>query len=190
MKKMVLSLILAMMACAMMAQEHMTFKGVEIDGTMEEFVAKLKEKGFVYEGEENGVAIMRGDFAGYGDCEVAVLTMGDEDVVNAVGVMFHEREEWTAIETDYNTLKAMLIEKYGRPYSVVEEFNGRTFDDNRMKFYCLTSDRCQWSSMFETELGTIELYMQQTDKEKASVIMKYYDMANSDVVKSSAIEDL
>ena len=32
-------------------------------------------------------------------------------VCGAVGVMFHEREEWTAIEADYNTLKTMLIEK-------------------------------------------------------------------------------
>ena len=45
MKKMVLSLILAVMACAMMAQEHMTFKGVEINGPKKEFVEQLKEKG-------------------------------------------------------------------------------------------------------------------------------------------------
>jgi predicted nucleic acid-binding Zn finger protein len=190
MKKMVLSLMIAMMACAMMAQEHMTFKGVEINGPQKEFVEQLKEKGFVYDGEENGVVIMRGDFAGYGDCEVAVITAGGEDVVTAVGVMFHEREEWTAIEADYNTLKTMLIEKYGRPYNVVEEFNGRVFDDNRLKFSYLTSDKCQWSSIFETELGVIELYIQQTSYNKAAVIMRYYDVANTEMQKSTAIDDL
>ena len=189
MKKLIFSLVLMVVAWAVMAQEHMTFKGVEINGTLEEFVAQLKEKGFVYEGDDGGVTIMRGDFAGYGDCEVAVLTVDDEDVVGAVGVMFHEREEWSAIENDYNTLKAMLEEKYGRPYSVVEEFMGRVFDDNRTKFYYLTSNRCSWSSIFETENGTIELYMQQTAKDKASVIMKYYDMANSSD-RAAAIDDL
>lgn len=189
MKKCFLFLVALGVSVMTMAQ-HMTFKGVEIDGPLENFVKAMVAEGFELVAEEDGIAVLKGNFAGYRDCEVAVMTFEGMDVVNAVGVMFHQREEWSAIENDYNSLKAMLTEKYGLPYRVVEEFNGRVFDDNRTKFYYLTSDRCKWASIFETENGTIELYMQQTDYDKAAVVIKYYDGANTEAMKASALEDL
>ena len=189
MKKAILCLFVLLTA-GLMAQQNMTFKGVEIDGPLDKFVKALEAEGFAREGEENGVVVMRGDFAGYNDCEIAVISSEEDGGVDAVGVMFHEREEWPVIEVDYNRLKEMLTAKYGRPYPVVEEFQGRTFDDNKIKFSFLTSDRCKWISIFEMDRGRIELFMQQTSEDKAAVILKYYDYKNTDVTRSSIMDDL
>lgn len=47
--------------------EHMTFKGVPIDGTLNEYVSKMKQSGFTLIDTEDGVAMLKGDFAAYKD---------------------------------------------------------------------------------------------------------------------------
>lgn len=190
MKKMFLSLLLCFASLAMVAQEHMTFKGVPIDGTLDEMVVKLRAKGFYLMSKENGTAIMTGDFAGYKDVQIAVLTMEEVGEVNAVAVLFAERENWSSIENDYNHLKGMLTEKYGEPSRVIEEFQSNHLDKNNFKFIYLTSDRCTWASVFETAKGDIELFMQKIDYSSATVVLKYYDKTNTDAVRSSAMDDL
>ena len=112
MKKSILFLFV-LLTSGLMAQQNMTFKGVEIDGPMDKFVSELEKEGFVRESEGEGVVVMRGDFAGYSDCEVAVISSENDSVVDVVGVMFHKREEWSVIEDDYNGLKRMLAVFWG-----------------------------------------------------------------------------
>ncbi len=50
---------------AQSASEHLTFKGVPINGTLNEFVSKLKQKGLAHIGTEEGIAMLKGDFAAY-----------------------------------------------------------------------------------------------------------------------------
>ena len=190
MKKLIFCFALFFVSHLLMAQEHMTFKGVEIDGALNEMVAKLKTKGFVLLGAEDGVALMEGDFAGYRNCKIAVLSMKETGKVNAVGVSFPEREEWSSIEGDYDKLKSMLTEKYGEPSQVIEKFQKDYVPDNWFRFHYLVSDYCTWASVFETPNGTIELFMQKVNHGEACVVLKYYDKVNTDVVRASAMDDL
>jgi hypothetical protein len=190
MKKLVLFFVVLCMSHFMMGQEHMKFKGVEIDGTLTEMVTKLKAKGFTYLGAEDGIAMLKGDFAGYRDCQIVVLSMKETGKVNAIGVAFPEREDWSSLEGDYDRLKSMLTEKYGEPSRVIERFNKDYVPDNWWRFNYITSDEAIWASIFEMLNGTIELYMNKVDYNKAAVILKYYDKANTDVVRASAMDDL
>ena len=67
MKRILLTIFVLLFTVGSFAQEHMTFKGVEIDGTPDEMVEKLSKVGFKYEGlsEEEGIYYMKGKFAGY-----------------------------------------------------------------------------------------------------------------------------
>ena len=47
-----------------MAQEHLSFKGIPIEGSMTEFCQKLKTKGFTQLGRDNNVTTFTGDFTG------------------------------------------------------------------------------------------------------------------------------
>ena len=190
MKKLVLFFVVLCVSIAAMAQEHMKFKGVEIDGTLTEMVTKLKAKGFTYLGAEDGIAILQGDFAGYRDCQIVVLSMKETGKVNAIAVAFPNREDWSSLESDYDRLKSMLTEKYGEPSRVIERFNKDYVPDNWWRFHYITSDEATWASVFETDNGDIELYMNKVDYDEAAVILKYYDKANTDVVRASAMDDL
>ncbi len=50
------------------SSEHLKFKGVPIDGTLSEYVSKMKQAGFQLIETDDGVAVLEGEFAGYKDC--------------------------------------------------------------------------------------------------------------------------
>ena len=59
MKRNLFLLLFAIVTLSTFAQttsEHLTFKGVPIDGTLTEFVSKLKQKGLTHIGTEDGTA--------------------------------------------------------------------------------------------------------------------------------------
>ena len=47
-----------------MAQEHLSFKGIPIAGSMTAFCQKLNAKGFTQMGRDNNVTMFTGDFTG------------------------------------------------------------------------------------------------------------------------------
>ena len=69
MKHFLLTLLLTFIVSVCSAQtEHMKFKGVPMEGTLQTFTSKLKAKGFMPIGVQDGVSLLKGEFAGYKDC--------------------------------------------------------------------------------------------------------------------------
>lgn len=166
MKKIVVTLFLLMSFTLTFAQssEHLKFKGVPIDGTLSEYVLKMKQAGFQLVGTDDGVALLEGEFAGYRGCLIAVSTLNSVNVVNAIGVVFPACEDWSSLEGNYEHLKSMLTTKYGEPADVVEKFQGySTPRTNNDKFHELLMDRCTWYTIFETENGDIQLSLEKGD---------------------------
>lgn len=171
--------------------EHLTFKGVPIDGTLSEYVLKMKSEGFKYLGEQDGTAILQGDFAGFKSCTVGVSTLKAVNVVSTIGVIFPACKDWSSLERDYEHLKSMLTQKYGEPADVVETFQGRVKQyTNNEKLHELYMDRCTWFSTFVTSKGDIQLSMQKGEYGQYFVLLKYYDKINTETVRSAAMDDL
>jgi len=135
--------------------EHLTFKGVPIDGTLSQFVSSMKAKGFVVTAQQSGVAVLSGDFAGYKDCEIYVQTLQNKDLVSHIGVIFPEMSSWSTLEGNYSKLKNMLTQKYGEPVHCLEAFQRDDIDDDNSKFYELKMNRCYYQSMWELKNGKI-----------------------------------
>ena len=171
---------------------HLTFKGVPIDGTLNEFVGKLKQKGLTHLGTEQGVALLKGEFAAHKGCTIAVIAHSSGDVYR-VGVALPEQDTWLRLYNDYSSLKEMLTQKYGEPSFVIEEFQSYgsgMHDDDDTKIYNVKFDRCQYITDFTTANGTIELRIDHNEMLDCYVILIYEDTSNGDKVRSSAIEDL
>lgn len=64
MKKIIITLTVLFAAINIMAQEHLSFKGIPIEGSMTEFCQKLRAKGFISIGQENNITLFSGDFTG------------------------------------------------------------------------------------------------------------------------------
>jgi len=173
------------------AQEHLTFKGVPIDGTLSSYVTKMKAKGFISYGSSDGVAILKGDFAAHKSCTIAVATMQNRDLVSRIGVMFPEQSQWQYLYGDYSELKKLLTIKYGEPTECVEEFQGYSIpktDDMRM--LSVQTDKCKYASVFTTSNGSIELSIAHGEYSSCFVKLLYIDKTNNDSVIQDALDDL
>lgn len=185
-------LLLLFLPLVVLAQsEHLTFKGVPIDGTLTHFSTQLVKKGFTKMYNENGQALFQGDFAGYKDCLAMVSTLDQKDLVYMVSVAFPSLDQWALLESNYSQLKEMLTTKYGKPSEVIEEFQSRILPQNdRDKLYELKLDRCTYKTTFETEKGRIALALAHEKMSKCFVVLCYVDGINGALAHDAAMDDL
>jgi hypothetical protein len=195
MKTKTLTLILTLTTMLTFAQtsEHLSFKGVPIDGTLNEYVSKMKQSGFTNLSTENGTALLSGDFAGYKDCIVGVSTLKQKDLVYKIGILFPEKDIWSTLSGNYFDLKQMLTEKYGKPSDVLEKFDVPSYSqpkDDNAKMYEVQFDRCKYYSIWQTDKGDIQLSIDHNSVISCFVKLTYFDKINSDIIKAKAKDDL
>lgn len=172
---------------------HLVFKRVPINGTLKEYVAKMKQNGFTLTRTKDGFAILSGDFAGYKDCIVEVTTLKQKDLVSRITVIFPKRDTWLSLSGNYFSLKEMLTEKYGEPSESIEEFNTPSYStpkDDNYKMHEVRMNRCKYYTTYETEKGRIELSIDHDRVMNCFVRLSYFDKINGDIIKAKAIDDL
>ncbi len=191
MKTFFLTLLFALTTTLTFAQksEHLSFKGVPIDGTLNEYVTKMKQSGFTMLGTENGVAMLKGDFASYKGCTVGVATLKGKDLVSKITVIFPEQKSWDLLSSNYFNLKEMLTEKYGQPSESVEKFSSYEPEDDGSKMTQVHLDACKYVTTYETDKGSIQLSI-KGDISNAFVILSYFDKINSNIIREKAKDDL
>ena len=197
MKKLFLTLICLFAVCVSYAQtdnavaeRHLKFKGIPIDGTPSEFGTKLKEAGFFYVEIIDGTRWYNGPFAGYNNCDVAVKA--NNNLVYEVVVIFPKDYSWSQLYNTYSSLKDMLSTKYGKP-EFKEAFENtpsyKDINDDNVKYSEVSYGRCSyWSSFISLVdgLGIIALEI----KDSCRVGLHYTDYYNVKKKESAAINDL
>ncbi len=193
MRKKFVLLLLSFFSFCVQAQttEHLKFKGVPIDGTLETFIEQLKTTGFKLSSSQNGTAFFTGDFAGIKDCKVGVSVLSQKNLVYKISVMLPYRSIWLGLHGDYVNLKSMLIEKYGKPTNETENFQGgnSSLDDNS-KMHLVKFDGCDYNAVWETKNGSIQISISHNDLLQCFVKIGYFDKVNGEIIKSKSIDDL
>lgn len=172
-------------------REHLVFKGVPIDGSLADYILKMKQNGFTQIGTEGGTAILKGDFAGYKECAIGVSTLKQKDLVHKIAVVFPNKETWSMLYGNYNDLKEMLTEKYVKPSEVIEKFETNfppRDDNNRMQLVGM--DNCKYSTIWQTDRGNIELSIGHKSFSSSFVQLVYFDKVNGNIIRSKAKDDL
>jgi len=169
--------------------KHLAFKGVPIDGTLEDYILKMKISGFTHKGTKDGVAILEGDFASYKNCVVGVSTLKQKNLVSKIVVLFPNVETWSDLSSNYFNLKELLTEKYSNPSESIEKFQSFTPDDDGSKLTQVQLGACKYYSTFETEKGSIQLTIEH-DGSRCFIKLAYFDKLNGDTIKKQALDDL
>ena len=178
MKHLFLLILLAFCVVCSAQTNHMKFIGIPIEGTLNSFVQKLKNKGYTVITQQDGNVALKGEFAGYKDCIIVVKRFSDRDQVQYAGVHFPEEETWAGITNCYYTLKDRLTKKYGEP-ECIEEFSDREPSSDYLKFHAILNDECHYISDFSCENDMIRLIMCKFNSNSASVILVYIDKTNA-----------
>lgn len=191
--KRLLMLIITLSLCGggMLKAQHLTFKGIPITGTLKEFTNAMVQKGFHHELTQDGVALFSGEFAGYKDCSIGVLTLHNQDMVNRVSVFFSDHETWSSLQSQYENLKALLTKKYGAPAEWSERFTSMAIPSDHGKIYALHSGEYYWYTKFETENGEIRVSLVEgMEYHTGRVCLIYYDKTNTEKARQAAFDDL
>jgi hypothetical protein len=173
------------------SSDHLVFKGVPIDGTLKEYVAKMVQNGFTNLGTKDETALLNGDFAGYKNCNLSVSTLKQKDLVYKIAVTFPQKDTWSTLSGNYLDLKEMLTEKYGNPTEVVEKFDSYSQpgdDSDRMRK--VQFDNCKYYSIWNTDKGEIKLSIHHERANGCYILLTYIDKINSTIIKAKAKGDL
>ena len=175
-----LSLLLVFTQCNF---SHLRFEGIPIDGPIEPFVQKLKEKGFKPMEKWEEMQCLKGTFAGKSNCQVFVLRNVKRDVVYRVVVCMPFRDNWEQIERDYQYLQRYYIKKLGAPDEFHSNFEvPREVERDEDKWRLLCADKCNYTSTWEVDGGKIYLEMSHIEDENENCVrVLFYDKVN-DVV--------
>ena len=197
MKKILSTLYLTLISMISFAQVkadtsgHLTFKGIAIDGTLDEYVSKMKRIGFRHLSTNDGNAMLEGDFASYKNCIISVSTLKQKDLVHKIDVMFPDKDKWSTLSGNYFDLKQLLTEKYGIPSNIVEEFDTRIEPrDDQSKMYEVQFDHCKYYSNWTVDKGEIQLSIEHIGMRRCFIKLTYFDKSNSATIKKQALEDL
>lgn len=178
MKRILSIIILAMTSFICMAQEHMTFKGIPIDGDLNSFVDKLEELGFSLDREFDDT-VLTGEFAGKSDCKIIICSTKLTNTVCQVGVAFPDQTSWIALKIEYDELLRLFTQKYGKPYQSQRYFDKPFYDGCGNEVRAVDNLKCHWSDLFSTDQGRITLTLSPGSRVGyGCVVIFYHDKIN------------
>lgn len=193
MKKIIFTLMLFLVSANIIAQEqvqeHLSFKGIPIEGSMTAFCQKLKAKGFVSIGKENNITLFTGDFTGR-NATVGVTATDDGKNVFAVVVLFDASEEWNTLVNTYDYYKELYTRKYGEP-TVSRENNPAFSDSNTALMAEVYQGTVVYGSVWEVKGGDIQLSIEKSSGVYEGMVMiRYRDSQNVEAKIQSDLEEI
>ena len=189
MKKIIFALMLLITTINMMAQEHLSFKGIPIEGSMTEFCQKLKAKGFTNIGSENHLTLFAGDFTGR-NATIGVAATEDGKSVFAIIVLFDPNGEWNTLVNTYSYYKDLYTRKYGKPIIVTEK-NPAYSDSNTALMAEVNEGTAVWGSAWQVTGGDIELSIEKSSGfYEGVVVIRYRDSQNIEAKIQKDLEDI
>ena len=179
MKKIFGMMLLCVISISASAQEHLTFKGVPINGHITTFVSKLKSLGFKEVASSDYSAVVEGEFGG-NECQVAIYGSKKSKVVHKVIVILDESSSWHSLKSKYNEYKELLTSKYGKGTSF-EFFSDPYYEGDGYELGAVRNDKCTYLTFFETSNGDIVISIVNAGKPVTS--LGYMDKVNSAIAE-------
>ena len=181
-----------MFVMAQTSNNHLTFKGIPITGTVENFAQKLGAKGFEKKYSDKSCVGFEGEFAGYSGCKIYVFKVPNRNIVHKVAVAFPKESSWANLEKEYNQFKDMLTNKYGEPswYSETFKEGASTFNDYA-KMESLKEGNCYYWKQWEVKNGSIKVRIVSIpDTYDGCIGLVYSDKINDALAKKAQEDDL
>jgi len=189
MKKLLITLTMLFAVINIMAQGHLSFKGIPIEGSMTAFCQKLKAKGFTSIGRDNNVTLFSGDFTGR-KATVGVTATDDRKNVFAVIVSFDPSGEWNTLVSTYNYYKDLYTRKYGVP-TVSQEYNPALSNSNTALMAEVHQGTVVYGSIWEVTGGDILLSIEKSlGIYEGMVVICYQDSQNVGTKIQNDLEDI
>ncbi|MDE5981182.1 MAG: hypothetical protein K2G61_04395 [Bacteroidaceae bacterium] len=189
MRKFLVTFTLFFAVTNIMAQEHLSFKGIPIEGSVTAFCQKLKLKGFTSIGHDNNIMLFTGDFTGR-KASVGVVATDDGKSVFAVGVLFDPSDEWNTLVNTYGYYKDLYSRKYGEPVNSIENNPARN-NSNTALMMQVYEGTMVYNSVWKVAGGEIQLSIEKASEIcEGRVMIRYQDSQNVEAKIQNDLDDI
>ena len=188
MKKLFLLLVASFVMLNVMAEGHMKFKGVEIDGQLPVVVKQLEKQGFITVSADKDLATLAGTFTGQ-NVIIGVYATPISKTVNRIAVIYPEiGDSWIILSGQYEGLKERLTNKYGEPSEVIEKFEF-PYSPTNHPLMAFELEKATYKTRFLTDNGgvTLSIFHYQST---TVVCLLYWDKENEDKLSAEMEDDL
>ena len=155
---------------------HMTFKGIELDGSLADFIPKLEKQGFTLFTQFEGGAAMKGTFTGKKVTVLIPCKAGE--VIWNVTVDFEEEKTWSELKYSYMHYKELLTAKYGNGESY-EFFKSPYYEGDGYEMSAVKNEKCIYVTYFNTPEGSISLEIYKATDNSCCIRLRYEDNQNA-----------
>ena len=142
------------------AGAHVSFYGVEVNGTPEEFAQGMRDKGFPDGSRYAGTWVLKGTYSDWKDVEAFILQK--DGAVYGVSLFLKCKKSWEKTKEQYFALKGHLRAEYGIP-ECVEEFRDKYVEGGGRESLAFLKNRAQYVSRFFVDGGVVELKVAYID---------------------------
>ena len=189
MRKQLLLLYFLLITVALIAQNHMEFRGVPITGHRDSFVSEMKKLGYSETYRNETGIVMEGKFTNK-DAELLILSSAKSKTVWKVAAQIDQDESWSKLKRDYFYYVELYTSKYGQPSDHFEYFLSPYYEGDGFELQALRNEKCTYSTFFITDSGFIGVKITNSGK----LSLEYEDRINSDQdskeKESSVLDDI
>lgn len=167
--------------------EHLTFRDVPICGTADNMLMALSKKyGYTELTRSAQIILMSGDFAGKTNCEIAVVSTKNSNIVWKIVVLLPKEYSWYDLKSTYIIYKEALMKKYSLN-STYEYFISPYYEGDGYEMSAIRRDKAAFISFFECgDKGNITVEITSNER----VVITYEDNMGCNLMekeKNSAI---
>lgn len=173
MKKTILLMLICFVVLICNAQSnHLSFKGIPIEGTVSDFSTKLAAQNYrVLESNEN-TCFLIGNFAGCDDVTIAVVGTPKTNIVYRITVFFDKRDSFSSLNVQYESFVKRYTDKYGKPEQSYSFFLDPYYKGDGYELQALRQNKCRYISFFDVSNGHISIEISKLQK----VVVNYEDL--------------
>jgi hypothetical protein len=178
MKKAIFLLVCFTLSISAFSQEHLTFKGVPINGYLPDFVEEMKEKGFSFETVGDGTAWMEGNFLNE-NCSLYMLVSPKSQLVYCVVITLPKKDSWYRLKSSYKDIISQYQKKYGKPSDSNAYFSSPYYEGDGYELQALRLNKCQYNTYWKLTEGSIRVVMGTGSTLEGDLLIYYTDSINS-----------
>lgn len=167
----------------------MSFMGIPMDCSSQQFSKKLQAKGFKFLEKDNSFDILTGMFAG-DEAIIQLLDSKSGKKIPRIGVGYNLSSEWKDLVRQYNRLKELYTKKYGEPSYSVEQ-NDAITDSNTSLMHNLSEGNAEYKTQWHLQNGWISLeILKAVNFSEGLVSVMYVDRINDNAKEEGYLGDI
>lgn len=182
MKRLIVIVFALLFSLSAIAQDHLCFKAIPIEGSLKSFISKLTRDGYSIQQIKDDYVFLTGTFAGFDNCQLIVLSTPVSKTTCKIGVFLPDQKSWFLIKSRYESLLKSYVNKYGEPRNSYNFFSAPYREGDGLELLALKQEKAGIAAYWFFSQGSISIEVKSFDGENGYIAISYEDKSGIDLM--------